>query len=271
MLSKDTKTLEKEQLSDQLYREDLSWLGRYRLKVVGDRGLSYLLRYELVQLLFGNTSGALGFFLRRMFYRGLFLECGLSPIFGKGTSIRHPQRITLGNRVAIDENVLLDSGGREDCRMKIGDDVIVSRGCVLQAKTGSLSIGKKSDLGCYTVISSVSGIHIGESVLIAAHCYIGGAQYQSGNLDVPMMQQGIAVQDPVFIGDDVWLGAGSIVLNGVRVGKGTIVGAGAVVTKDLPEFAVAAGVPAKVLRSRKKSDKPPQQTIISDLRPLPKS
>ncbi len=258
MPSKKTKTVQKEQLTDQLYREDLSWLGRYQLKVVGNQGFSYLFRYELVQLLFGNTSGALGFFLRRMFYRGLFLECGRTPIFGKGTSIRHPRSISLGHRVAIDENVLLDSGGPADCRLKIGDDVIVSRGCVLQAKTGSLTIGEKSDMGCYTVISSVSGIHIGAHVLIAAHCYIGGAQYQTEKLDVPMMQQGIVVQDPVIIGDDVWLGAGSIVLNGIRIGKGAIVGAGAVVTSDLPEFAVAAGIPAKVLRFRKQSNHPPQ-------------
>jgi acetyltransferase-like isoleucine patch superfamily enzyme len=70
-------------------------------------------------------------------------------------------------------------------------------------------------------------------------------------VDIPMMEQGVYSEDPVVIGDDVWLGAGAMVLDGVKIGKGCIVGAGAVVTKNLPDYAVAVGVPAKILKNRK--------------------
>ncbi|NEQ84957.1 MAG: maltose O-acetyltransferase [Moorea sp. SIO2I5] len=85
---------------------------------------------------------------------------------------------------------------------------------------------------------------------MAGNCYIGGGRYLSDRLDIPMMEQGVYSKGPVVIGDDVWLGAGAIVLDGVRIGKGCIIGAGAVVTKDLPDYAVAIGVPARVIRMR---------------------
>ncbi|MFO7963733.1 MAG: acyltransferase [Desulfobacterales bacterium] len=156
----------------------------------------------------------------------------------------------LGHRVAIDENVLLDSGGPGNYRLKIGDDVIISRGCVLQAKIGDITIGDECNFGCYNVITSASGIQIGKNVLTAAHCCIGGAQYRFENLDIPIMHQGILAQPPLIIEDNVWLGAGSMVLNGVRIGKGSIIGAGAVVTSDLPDYVIATGIPAKISRFR---------------------
>jgi len=65
-----------------------------------------------------------------------------------------------------------------------------------------------------------------------------------------MMDQGMYSRGPVVIGDDVWIGAGATILDGVRVGRGAIVGAGAVVTRDVPDFAVVTGVPAKVVSQR---------------------
>lgn len=171
-------------------------------------------------------------------------------ILGQNLVLRHPQKISLGNRVAIDDGVLLDASGAGDLGIELGDHVIVSRNCVIQGKTGSVLIGPKTDLGCNVVITSNSGIEIGHSVLIAANCYIGGGRYITDHLDIPMMDQGVYTKGPVVIKDDVWLGAGATVLDGVTVGQGCIVGAGAVVTRDLPEYSIAVGVPAKILRSR---------------------
>lgn len=69
--------------------------------------------------------------------------------------------------------------------------------------------------------------------------------------DIPMRLQGGKKSRPTVIGDDVWIGTRAIIMPGVRIGSGVIIGAGAVVTKDVPDYAIVGGVPAKVLRYRK--------------------
>lgn len=72
--------------------------------------------------------------------------------------------------------------------------------------------------------------------------------------DIPMMDQGFEEERPVYIGDDVWIGDRVTVLPGVHIGNGCIIAAGAVVTKDVPEYTVAAGVPARVVKERRNGD-----------------
>ncbi len=242
--------LEKTPLAGQLHDPSVSALQRYQAKVLGRHGLGLLLRYEATTLLCSNLSGALGYALRKILFRGLFRTAGAGLILGQGLALRHPGQISLGRRVSVDDNVLLDASGAGDEGISLGDDVIISRNCVVQGKSGPVRIGTRSDLGCNTVLSSISGIDIGSSVLIAANCYLGGGQYDTRSMDRPMMDQGLVAKGPLIIGDDVWLGAGVIVLDGVRIGAGSVVGAGAVVAGDLPERAVAVGVPARVIRLR---------------------
>ncbi|NET04036.1 MAG: acyltransferase [Symploca sp. SIO2B6] len=237
-------------LSEQLNKTELSLLARYQLKALGDTNIFPFIGYELSSLLFGNLPGSFGYLLRKIFYPSFFKSVGKGAIFGKGTAIRHPKRITLGDRVAIDDYVLLDASGAGEKGIVLEEDVIISRNCVIQGKTGSVAIGKKTDIGCNTIISSGGGIFIGNSVLIAGNCYLGGGRYLADRLDIPMMEQGVYTKGPVIIENDVWLGAGAIVLDGVHIGKGCIVGAGALVTKDLPDYAIAVGVPAKVAKMR---------------------
>jgi len=244
------KLISKVPLSEQLNKAETSLLKSYQAKVLGNSSTLALIGYELSTLLLSNLSGGLGYVLRKRFYRGLFKQVGSGAIFGKGVTLRHPGKIALRDRVAIDDYTLLDASGTDEHEISLGNDVIISRNCVIQAKTGPVSIGNKTDIGCNTVISSCSGIAIGDSVLIAGNCYIGGGRYISDKLDIPMMEQGVYSKGEVVIGDGAWLGAGATVLDGVRVGKGCIVGAGAVVTKDLPDYAIAVGVPAKAIRQR---------------------
>ena len=76
----------------------------------------------------------------------------------------------------------------------------------------------------------------------------GGHNFQK--TDIPMRLQGEKQQIQTIIGDDVWIGTRAIIMPGVKIGKGVIVGAGAVVTKDIPDYAVVGGVPAKILKYR---------------------
>lgn len=246
----ERKAIPKIPLIDQLNQADTSLLKSYQAKVLGNDSFSALLKYELLIFLLNNLSGGAGYLLRKRFYRSLFKQVGGSVIFGKGLGLRHPGQISLGARVAIDDYSLLDASGAGEQGISIGDDVVISRNSVIQGKTGPVAIGNKTDIGCNTIISSCSGISIGSSVLIGANCYIGGARYIADRLDISMMEQGTYSKGTVVIEEGAWLGAGATVLDGMRVGKGAIVGAGAVVTKNLPDYAIAVGVPAKVIKQR---------------------
>ncbi|MGF1480874.1 MAG: acyltransferase [Cyanophyceae cyanobacterium] len=252
-IASDKTLIAKVPLTEQLNGTESSLLQKYQAKVLGNSNLLSLVQYEIATLLFGNLSGALGYILRKKFYRSLFRSIGKGTILGKGLVLRHPGRIALGAGVAVDDYTLLDASGAGELGITLHEQVIVSRNCVIQGKTGPVEIGEKTDIGCNTLISSGGGITIGRSVLIAGNCYIGGGRYISNRLDIPMMEQGVYSKGSVVIGDDVWLGAGATVLDGVRIGKGCIVGAGALVTKDLPEYAVAVGVPAKIIKMRSDS------------------
>ena len=245
--SPNSKRIEKVPLSEQL--SSGSALEKYQSKVLGNTKLLPFLRYELLTFLLGDLSGSLGYVLRKKLYPQLFKRLGGGVIFGKGLTLRCPGRIVLGNSVAIDDYSLLDASGAE-AGITLGNHVIVSRNCVIQSKTAAVTIGDRTDIGCNTIISSSGGITIGDSVLIAGNCYIGGGRYVTSRLDIPMMDQGIHTRGAVVIGNDVWIGAGAIVLDGVQIGRGCIVGAGAVVTKNLPDYAVAAGVPAAIKQIR---------------------
>lgn len=234
----------------QLHDGGRSALARYRDKVLGEQSGARLVRYELVNAMFGDMTGALGYQARKMFFRGLFRHMGSSAILGRGLVIRHPGGISLGNRVAVDDYVMLDASGAGSQGVTIGDEVLLSRNCIIQGKTGPLSIGSRSDIGCNTVITSISGITVGDHILIGGNCYIGGGRYVADRRDVPIMDQGMYSRGPVVIEDDVWIGAGAMVLDGVQVRRGSIIGAGALVTRDVPEYTIVAGVPARVVGLR---------------------
>ena len=237
-------------LSEQLHDAKIPIWKRYQLKVFGDGCFAKFLRYEIATLLFENLPGALGYLLRERSYSKFLQKVGDGVIIGKGVTFRHPPKISIGHHVAIDNYAMIDASGAANEGVIIEDYVIISKNCVVQGKTGPVKIGKKTDIGCNTIISSVSGINIGRSVLIAGNCYIGGGRYTADSIETPIMEQGLYSLGPVIIGDDVWLGAGSIVIDGVRIGNGCIIGAGAVVTKNLPDYAVAIGVPAQVIKIR---------------------
>ena len=136
--------------------------------------------------------------------------------------------------------------------IRVGEGPWIERGVVLHAFGGSIELGRNVFLGPYTVIYGHGGVVIGDDTLISMHCRI-----VSSNHAVPPQNVSIRSQPdqllPTRIGRDVWLGAGVTVLGGVSIGDGCVVGAGSVVTKDLPAFSVAWGVPACVTSRRNDS------------------
>jgi acetyltransferase-like isoleucine patch superfamily enzyme len=237
-------------LQEILSDSERTGLQKYRALVMGDRSTAAFLAYELFTTAFGWIPGGLGYFLRKATYPRLFRETGRGVVFGRDVVLRYPHRIRLGNHVAVDDNCLLDARGGGENGIRVGDHTIISRNTTVLAKFAPLTIGEHTNIGSGCLISSMDGLSIGNRVLIAANCYIGGGTYVSERTDIAIVDQGYLMKGPVIIGDNCWLGAGVAVLDGVKIGRDCIVGAGAVVTRDLPDFAVAAGVPARVLRIR---------------------
>ena len=119
---------------------------------------------------------------------------------------------------------------------------------------GKFILGEKSFLGSYCIVASNELIQIGRNVMIADFVSIRDTDHNYDNLDIPMIEQGI-VTSPVIINEDVWIGHGAVITRGVNIGKGAIIAANAVVTKDVPEYAIMGGVPAKLIKYRTRKNK----------------
>ncbi|HQM51836.1 MAG: acyltransferase [Candidatus Aureabacteria bacterium] len=227
-------------------------LAKYRRLVFGEGGILGLLRYELLLLLFSNIPGALGILLRRIFYRPLFKRMGRGVIIGTGVTLRHPGRISLGNHVAIDDYCTLDARGENCGGITLGDRTIVSRFSILRTKEGTIEIGAGAGIGSHSILASTSSLVAGEHLLLApASCIIAGGQHAFARADVPIVAQGMISKGGVSIGDDVWIGSRATILDGVKIGAHAIVGACALVNKEIPAYAIAYGVPAKQVGDRR--------------------
>ncbi len=157
----------------------------------------------------------------------------------------------MGSRCRLAAGVRIERGlaGGKKGLIAIGPDCDISQGVVLRAWGGSITLGTRVFVGESTVIYGHGGVTIGDDTLIAMHCRIVSSNHKVPGRDSLIRHQADILL-PTAIGKDVWLGAGVTVLGGVTIGDGCVVAAGAVVTKDLPPYAVAMGVPAKVIRFR---------------------
>ena len=113
-------------------------------------------------------------------------------------------------------------------------------------------LGENSRINQYCCVwaSENSKIILGDNVLMGPGVKIFSSNYTTNDTNVPMILQPFVEKD-IVIGNDVWLGANSIIVAGVKIGDGSIIAAGSVVTKDIPEYTIAAGSPAKPIKSRK--------------------
>ena len=227
-----------------------SALATYRA-LVGAGSWLGLLRHEIVVSWGAVLPGAVGLAFRRLTWRGsLFGRCGRGTVWGRQVTLWHPGKMWIGDGVAIDEGCQLDARGCEPGGFRLGEDVLISRGCVVSGKDGRLSLGARVNVGVGCVMYASTRLEIGADTMLAAQCYIGGGRYTVyGRTDVPIAEQP-APRRGVVIEEDCWLGAGVVVVDGVRIGRGSVVGAGAVVTQDVAPYSVVAGVPARPVGTR---------------------
>lgn len=159
---------------------------------------------------------------RREDFRSLGADCVLET----GVLVFHPENISLGRNVYVGHYAILK--GYHQGEMRIGDETWIGQQCFLHA-AGGLTIGARVGIGPAV------------KILTSQHREVGRA--------TPVLFSPLAMA-PVVVEDDADIGLGGILLPGVTVGRGAVVGAGAVVTRDVPAYAVVAGSPARILRHR---------------------
>jgi len=160
-------------------------------------------------------------------YRLILKRMGKNVEIHSGVKIFSPERVEMGDNVTIYENVLIYGGGN----------------------SGYVKMGDRSHIAPFSVINGEGGVVIGNKVAIGPGVKIysisnTGDDHSIDIIDAPRNRKEIIIQD------NVWIGANCVVVPGVKIGTGSIIGAGAVVIKDIPSNSVAVGVPAKVIRTR---------------------
>lgn len=160
--------------------------------------------------------------------------------------------IVVGDYVTIEDYVLLDTGTSANSIITIGARTKIKHGAVLRTYDGEISIGERSSIGEYSILSGHGGLRIGSAVIIAGQCYFSAADHIFNGQAAVRFQgetaKGIAVED------GAWFGARCIILDGVVVGMGCVVGAGSVITKSLHRDMLCFGSPCKEIRLRVELD-----------------
>ena len=133
-------------------------------------------------------------------------------------------------------------------RISIDDDVTFMHGIYISPCGEHVVIGSNTHFAPYAVL--YGPLTIGKNCAIAAHVVLASVGHGYDRVDIPIVKQRAQTKE-IVLEDDVWIGANAVVVGGVRIGTGSIVGAGAVVTKDVPPFNVVGGVPARVIRDRR--------------------
>jgi acetyltransferase-like isoleucine patch superfamily enzyme len=217
---------------------------------VGNEGFGYFLKYEILNLFLGSLPGSFGLFFRKMLYPSLLKKVGKGVIIGRSVVFRHPRKIEIGNNVTIDDYCLIDARGSGDEGVVLEDEVILNRNCCLNAKTGSIKLGKRTSLGSYSSITSMERVEFGEAVLTGGGCYFSSGSYSFSDPREAIMDQDIYSKGEIRIGAKSYFGARASVVGGVKIGEGAVIGACSLVMKNVAPGSIVGGVPAKVLKTR---------------------
>lgn len=166
---------------------------------------------------------------------------------------------TLGKNVKLLPQASITNDTKDKTRVVIGENCEL--GCHMHIETnGSIIIGSYTTIRYSTNISSTCGVTIGNDVIISNNCYIydNNSHPTSPSRRREMTRSGFhgdmwknkyAESKPIIIEDNVWVGQKAMIMKGVTIGKGSIVAAGAIVTRDVPPYSVVAGNPAKVVKT----------------------
>ncbi|MCP9456351.1 MAG: acyltransferase [Nitrospira sp.] len=209
--------------------------------------ISRRIRHQLAYMLSGERPASVFHKIRlRLKY-----DCYISL----KADIFHADQIVLDEGVYIYQYALLNLNSRQSTyspSIKIGKHSRVLPYAKIIPQQGFVKIGEQCTVQYGCLLYGVGGLEIGDNTRIAAYTVISPMNHIYQDPSVPIWQQGETAVG-IKIGSDVWIGSGSKVLDGVTIGDGSVIGAGSVVTKSIPPFSVAVGVPARVIKQRRTS------------------
>ena len=159
-------------------------------------------------------------------------------------------RISRQAEVSVKAMLQLTHGIYSSPQIIIEKGVKIKDYAILAPRNGYIRIGSHSSINPFCVILGYGGVVIGSNVRIATGSCLIAFNHNFENPNIPIARQGNNTKG-IIIEDDVWLGAGVKVLDGVKIGTGSVIGANSTVTKSIPPFSVAVGSPAKVIKTRK--------------------
>lgn len=157
--------------------------------------------------------------------------------------------VSVGRRLFCEKGVEMNNfdGGH----IFIGNNCELRSGCKLLSYGGDIRIGDNCSVNPYTILYGHGGLTIGNNVRIAAECVIIPSNHNFKNPNIPIISQGLTNKG-ILIEDDVWIGCGVRILDGITIAKGCVIGAGSVVTKSTQQYGIYVGSPARMISSRKK-------------------
>lgn len=215
-----------------------------------------------------STLKRMGFWLIRGTVKKLFFgKAGKLVFVGPNVKIYHSRQMHCGNNFIAERgceiNCISENGLHFGEKVTIGSYALIRPGNIYGGPKGhGLRIGNYSNIGPYAYIGCSGDISIGDNVMISPRVSIYSENHNFDQSDELLKDQGIT-RSYCKIEDDCWIAANSIILAGVTVGKGSVVAAGSVVTKDIPPYAVVAGNPARILKNRRPEENP--ETIAQAL------
>lgn len=222
----------------------------YRALVYGDAPWRRALYAEIVTTLVGGLGGAAGLWLRSRLYRPLFARAGAGVLFGRNVTLRHAHKIRLGERVIIDDGAVLDAKGDGNEGITLGDRVFVGRNTILYCKGGDIVVGDGVSFSANCQVASTRHVEVGADTVIGSFTYLlSGGEYDPASSLPFSRQSGRHEERELRVGRNCWLGAHVTVIDRAQIGEHCVIGAGAVVTKEVPPNSVAVGVPARIVRT----------------------
>ena len=198
-----------------------------------------------------------------MMIRGKIFSFGYSNIansvfVGKKVKVIEKKHLTMGEKTKLQDGVYIDSLSREG--VVIGDYVVIGRNTRIECTGGLQSIGKGIKIGNRTtfgnecMFGAAGGIEIGDDVVAGQYIRFHSENHNYSDTTKLIREQGVTHKG-IKIGNNCWIGAGAVFLDGAELGEGCVVGANAVVTKKFPSNVVIAGIPAKVTAQRANQNK----------------